>query len=85
MMRLARCSGIIGLAGMAFVSHFYSRRPTSKNRTGLLLVRPLLQFSKQDLYAVCPIILPCFCSGIGDNLECAESKYDYYVDYYVPY
>jgi sensor histidine kinase YesM len=56
-MRLARSSGIVGLAGMAFVSHFYSRRPTSKNQLGLLLVRPLLQFSKQDLYTVRPIIL----------------------------
>ncbi|KAG0597068.1 hypothetical protein M758_UG307800 [Ceratodon purpureus] len=53
LMRLARKSGITGLAGMAFVSHFYSRRPTSMNQTGLLLVRPLLQFSKQDLYTVC--------------------------------
>lgn len=60
MMRLARSSGIIGLAGMAFVSHFHSRRPTSTNHTGLLLVRPLLHFSKQDLYAVCPIILTRF-------------------------
>lgn len=65
MMRLARSSGIIGLAGMAFVSHFYSRRPTSTNQTGLLLVRPLLQFSKQDLYAVCPIILPVFAETIS--------------------
>ncbi|KAG0572708.1 hypothetical protein KC19_VG119200 [Ceratodon purpureus] len=53
LMRLARKSGIIGLAGMAFVSHFYSRRPTSMSQTYVLLVRPLLQFSKQDLYTVC--------------------------------
>lgn len=52
MMRLARGSGIVGLAGMAFVSHYYSRRPASKSQLGLLLVRPLLQFSKQDLYKV---------------------------------
>lgn len=65
MMRLARNSGIIGLAGMASVSHFYSRRPTSKDQTGLLLVRPLLQLCKQDLYTVRPIIL--LCRGLLDN------------------
>lgn len=53
MMRLARSSGIIGLAGMASRSYFFSRRPVSQDQTGLLLVRPLLQFSKQDLYTVC--------------------------------
>lgn len=58
MMRLARNSGIIGLAGMASVSYLYSRRPTSTSRTGVLLVRPLLQFRKQDLYAVCPLPSP---------------------------
>lgn len=52
MMRMARGSGIAGLAGMAFCSHMYPRRPTPQRQQALLLVRPLLDLAKYDLYAV---------------------------------
>ncbi|XP_065849237.1 uncharacterized protein [Euphorbia lathyris] len=56
-LRLSRNSGVLGLAGMAFVSqmlfsssHMYDE--DSKNE-GILVVRPLLDFSKEDMYKVC--------------------------------
>ncbi|WCJ42480.1 tRNA(Ile)-lysidine synthase [Euphorbia peplus] len=56
-LRLSRNSGVLGLAGMAFVSQmFFSSSHMygidSKNG-GILLVRPLLDFSKEDMYKVC--------------------------------
>lgn len=55
-LRLSRNSGVLGLAGMAFVSQSFSTRSQShgdnSSRNGLLLVRPLLQFSKDDMYKV---------------------------------
>lgn len=55
-LRLSRNSGVLGLAGMAFTyqtfsssMHFYDE--DSKN-DGILLVRPLLHFSKEDMYKV---------------------------------
>ncbi|KAJ8749840.1 hypothetical protein K2173_013243 [Erythroxylum novogranatense] len=56
-LRLSRNSGVLGLAGMAFTSQVFLSRsnsvvPFSKNE-GILIVRPLLYFSKEDLYEVC--------------------------------
>lgn len=55
-LRLSRSSGVLGLAGMPFTSqifssHTYSYSKVSKNY-GVLLVRPLMDFSKDDMYKV---------------------------------
>lgn len=55
-LRLSRSSGVLGLAGMPFTSqifssHTYSYSEVSKNY-GILLVRPLMDFSKDDMYKV---------------------------------
>lgn len=55
-LRLSRSSGVLGLAGMPFTSqifssHTYSYSEVSKN-CGILLVRPLMDFSKDDMYKV---------------------------------
>ncbi|XP_052200233.1 uncharacterized protein LOC127806771 isoform X2 [Diospyros lotus] len=56
-LRLSRNSGVLGLAGMPFVSELYPRDPNSNGETlnnhGILLVRPLLEFSKGDMYKIC--------------------------------
>lgn len=59
--RLSRNSGILGLAGMPFTSqifsaHTHSHTEVSRNY-GILLVRPLLDFSKEDMYKVSAIEL----------------------------
>lgn len=55
-LRLSRNSGVLGLAGMAFASQLYPTYPDStdeaSNSHGILLVRPLLEFSKDDMYKV---------------------------------
>lgn len=55
-LRLSRNSGVIGLAGMPFISQVFSTHTYSlggvSNNHGLLLVRPLMNFSKQDMYKV---------------------------------
>lgn len=55
-LRLSRNSGVLGLAGMAFASQLYPTYPDStdeaSNSHGILLVRPLLEFSKEDMYKV---------------------------------
>lgn len=56
-LRLSRSSGVLGLAGMPFTSqifssHTYSYSKVSKNY-GVLLVRPLMDFSKDDMYKIC--------------------------------
>lgn len=55
-LRLSRNSGVLGLAGMAFISQLYSTYPTfngeASNNHGILLVRPLLELSKEDMYKV---------------------------------
>jgi len=55
-LRLSRNSGVLGLAGTPFTSqifpmHTHSYCEVSANR-GILLVRPLLEFSKEDMYKV---------------------------------
>lgn len=59
-LRLSRGSGVLGLAGMAFTSQLFPKYPDDSNEAlsayGVLLVRPLLKFSKEDMYQVlfCP-------------------------------
>ncbi|CAL1359545.1 unnamed protein product [Linum trigynum] len=56
-LRLSRGSGVLGLAGMAFTSQLFSTctvlHNEGSNNKGLLLVRPLLHFSKEDMYKTC--------------------------------
>ncbi|PIN03983.1 tRNA(Ile)-lysidine synthetase [Handroanthus impetiginosus] len=56
-LRLSRSSGVLGLAGMAFTSEMFPEFPNfSRDRSkahGILLVRPLLEFSKEDMYDIC--------------------------------
>lgn len=55
-LRLSRNSGVFGLAGMPFTSQLF---PTNLHYTGgnwgtngILMVRPLLEFGKDDMYKV---------------------------------
>ncbi|KAK4415503.1 tRNA(Ile)-lysidine synthase [Sesamum alatum] len=56
-LRLSRNSGILGLAGMAFTSQMFPEFPDIKGEGskthGIILVRPLLEFSKEDMYNIC--------------------------------
>lgn len=55
LIRLSRNSGVLGLAGMAFTSELFSKYTHShvkNSNRGILVVRPLLDFSKEDLYEV---------------------------------
>ncbi|XP_060169761.1 uncharacterized protein LOC132600548 [Lycium barbarum] len=55
-LRLSRNSGVLGLAGMAFVSQLFCTCPdlsAEASGSGLLLVRPLLEFYKEDMYKIC--------------------------------
>ncbi|KAH7658332.1 tRNA(Ile)-lysidine synthase protein [Dioscorea alata] len=56
-LRLSRNSGVLGLAGMPFTSQLF---PTNLHYTGgnwgtngILMVRPLLEFGKDDMYKIC--------------------------------
>ncbi|XP_057545623.1 uncharacterized protein LOC130824581 isoform X1 [Amaranthus tricolor] len=53
-LRLSRNSGVLGLAGMASTSQLFPKYPyfisNSSDSQGILLVRPLMEFSKEDLY-----------------------------------
>lgn len=55
-MRLSRGSGVLGLSGMAFVSQLFPKYPDYSSEAlsghGIILVRPLLEFSKEDMYMV---------------------------------
>ena len=55
-LRLSRNSGVLGLAGTAFVSQLFAsnvKYDGEKFRQyGILLVRPMLDFSKNDMYKV---------------------------------
>ncbi|KZV54065.1 hypothetical protein F511_39274 [Dorcoceras hygrometricum] len=55
-LRLSRNSGVLGLAGMAFTSQMFPVFPDISGEAlkdnGILLVRPLLEFSKEDMYNV---------------------------------
>lgn len=55
-LRLSRSSGVLGLAGTAFASEIFSQNlqldvKHMKNRS-ILLVRPLLDLWKEDMYKV---------------------------------
>lgn len=56
-LRLSRNSGVLGLAGTPFTSQIFSTHSHSfggvSNNHGILLVRPLLNFSKEDMYKIC--------------------------------
>ncbi|XP_057788515.1 uncharacterized protein LOC131005521 isoform X2 [Salvia miltiorrhiza] len=56
-LRLSRNSGVLGLAGMAFTSQRFSEFPDFSGKESkahsVLLVRPLLEFSKEDMYNIC--------------------------------
>lgn len=54
-LRLSRNSGVLGLAGMATLSQLFSICPSPNGGASseILLVRPLLEFSKDDLYKIC--------------------------------
>lgn len=61
-LRLSRNSGVLGLAGMAFVSELFSTCPdlsAEASSNGLLLVRPLLELPKEDMYKVCFLQFVC--------------------------
>lgn len=54
-LRLSRNSGVLGLAGMPFVSQIFSSYTHScdSKDSCILVVRPLLDFSKEDMYKIC--------------------------------
>lgn len=56
-LRLSRNSGVLGLAGMPFTSQIFPTYTHSYHEVqpnqGILLVRPLLEFSKEDMYKIC--------------------------------
>ncbi|URE14747.1 PP-loop family [Musa troglodytarum] len=55
-LRLSRNSGVLGLAGMAFVSQLFPaslRYGENAAYDGILLVRPILEFTKDDMYKIC--------------------------------
>ncbi|XP_061366426.1 uncharacterized protein LOC133309648 [Gastrolobium bilobum] len=56
-LRLSRNSGVLGLAGMPFTSQIFPTHTHSCCKVpanhGILLVRPLLEFSKEDMYKIC--------------------------------
>ncbi|KAJ9538530.1 hypothetical protein OSB04_031263 [Centaurea solstitialis] len=54
-LRLSRNSGVLGLAGMALATQLFATTRCFDDGTSnsILLVRPLLDFSKQDLYKIC--------------------------------
>ncbi|EOY30778.1 Adenine nucleotide alpha hydrolases-like superfamily protein, putative isoform 1 [Theobroma cacao] len=56
-LRSSRDSGVLGLAGMAFTSQVFSSHTYFSNKDwkchSILLVRPLLDFSKEDMYKIC--------------------------------
>ncbi|KAG8058676.1 hypothetical protein GUJ93_ZPchr0002g23952 [Zizania palustris] len=56
-LRLSRNSGVLGLAGTASVSQLFASNlkydGDNFRRYGILLVRPMLEFSKDDMYKIC--------------------------------
>ncbi|XP_021741540.1 probable tRNA(Ile)-lysidine synthase [Chenopodium quinoa] len=56
-LRLSRNSGVLGLAGMAFTSQLFPKFPCVigeiSDNQGILLVRPFMEFTKEDLYKIC--------------------------------
>ncbi|KAK7364035.1 hypothetical protein VNO80_12367 [Phaseolus coccineus] len=58
-LRFSRNSGVLGLAGMPFTSQIFPTNTHSDQECqvnqGILLVRPLLEFSKEDMYKICQV------------------------------
>ncbi|KAG0493929.1 hypothetical protein HPP92_004923 [Vanilla planifolia] len=56
-LRLSRNSGVLGLAGMPFVSQLFLQHSShwwsASGNHLILLVRPMLEFSKDDIYKIC--------------------------------
>ncbi|GKF36149.1 tRNA(Ile)-lysidine synthase, partial [Tanacetum coccineum] len=53
-LRLSRNSGVLGLASMALTTQLFATHPNLDGTShSILLVRPLLDFTKQDLYKIC--------------------------------
>ncbi|XP_074338784.1 uncharacterized protein LOC141676963 isoform X3 [Apium graveolens] len=54
-LRLSRNSGVLGLAGMAFTSQVFNTNLNSSvgGANNILLVRPFLEFTKDDMYKIC--------------------------------
>ncbi|PKA63478.1 tRNA(Ile)-lysidine synthase, chloroplastic [Apostasia shenzhenica] len=56
-LRLSRNSGVFGLAGMAFVLEIFPAHSShcwdGYSKQGIMLVRPMLEFSKDDMYKIC--------------------------------
>ncbi|KAL1832616.1 hypothetical protein ACET3Z_002267 [Daucus carota] len=54
-LRLSRNSGVLGLAGMAFTSQVFNTNLNCiiGDSNSILLVRPLLNFTKDDMYKIC--------------------------------
>ncbi|XP_042408231.1 uncharacterized protein LOC121997719 isoform X1 [Zingiber officinale] len=53
-LRLSRNSGVLGLSCMAFISQLFPLPlGGSENSDGILLVRPMLEFNKDDMYNIC--------------------------------
>ncbi|KAF0932950.1 hypothetical protein E2562_013142 [Oryza meyeriana var. granulata] len=56
-LRLSRNSGVLGLAGTAFVSQLFATNlkydGDNFSRYVIILVRPMLEFSKDDMYKIC--------------------------------
>ena len=86
-LRLSRNSGILGLAGTAFVSQLFvpNLKYDGENfrRYGILLVRPMLDFSKDDMYKVslnlniygirmCYQWMPNLKENVADLFFCAD-------------
>ncbi|KVH93897.1 Lysidine-tRNA(Ile) synthetase [Cynara cardunculus var. scolymus] len=88
-LRLSRNSGVLGLAGMALATQLFATNPSldDGSSSSILVVRPLLDFSKQDLYKVGY----CFCaydflflanSNCCSN-DCFSDKNSYFIGRYV--
>lgn len=64
-LRLSRNSGVLGLAGMPFTSQIFSTHTHSyaevSGNYGILVVRPLLDLSKEDMYEVSVMELRSIC------------------------
>lgn len=79
-LRLSRYSGVLGLAGMPFTSqifstHTHSCAEVSRNH-GILVVRPLLDLVKEDMYKVGAIELGMYLLIIHFSRICILNQFD---------
>jgi adenylyl- and sulfurtransferase ThiI len=59
----------MGLAGMAFVSQLFPQQVCANQ--GVLLVRPMLEFSKSDIYKVSSAIFNISISRLNKAASCS--------------